>query len=385
MVSTVHMPGGHALHAEYPAYFEAEIGAPPRRARHPGALLAARPGDKLSDILAKVAAQDAAFAVSVSPPHAQAPYDPKKGNPAVHFRLMGDAERIARVEFASLPAAVPVDRLRIGMTVDAMRAVRADLKRINTLDRTEVIWGSPGPVGERPDDARYQTWVRFRDGVIAEIWLTDDAWGDEIRQYSQALYDQKKAAAAPARAALHAARLEEQARLNGSQTLADVEKLLDGWAAEDDTFPRGGAGEPAARLAAWLRGASPDEWHAMAADWNWDNGDEPLIWIARQPDCDKATALLIYWGFDPSFFAARHFMPPADGSHWDMQAAAAVVHIAARWRAGFYRRAEIAWTDVPRKPNLAQLGVDDSMARPLPGRVIEARFDGGHPVAPFIE
>jgi hypothetical protein len=373
------------MRAEYPESFEAEIGVPPRLVRHPGALLAARPGDTLSDVLANVAAQDAAFVVSISPPHAQAPYDPKRGHPAVHFRLMGDGETIARVEFALLPATLAVDRLCIGMPVDALRAARGDLKRVDTLDRNEVIWGSPGKVEDRPADAAYQTRVKFSDGVIAEIWLTLEAWGEEIRQYSQALYDKKKAEKAGARAALHAARLEAQVRLNRSQTLEDVETLLDEWAAEEDRFPRGGAGEPGGALAVWLRSASPDEWHAMAAGWNWDNGAAPLIWIARQPDCDKATALLIYWGFQPSFYAAKDFMPPADGSHWDALAAATVVHIAARWREGFYHRGEIAWSDVPWKPDLAQLGVDESMTVSLRGRVVEAGFGDGHPVAAFYD
>ena len=96
-----------------------------------------------------MAAQDAEFAVSFSPPHAQSPYDPKRGHPAVHFRLMGYGDTIARVEFASLPANLPVDRLRVGMPVDALRGARVDLKRVNTRDRREVIWGSPAKVEER--------------------------------------------------------------------------------------------------------------------------------------------------------------------------------------------------------------------------------------------
>lgn len=53
--------------------------------------------------------------------------------------------------------------------------------------------------------------------------------------------------------------------------------------------------------AKWLKQASPDERHMAACRWNWDYGLAPLIWIIRQPDCDIATALTIYFACNPAY------------------------------------------------------------------------------------
>lgn len=44
---------------------------------------------------------------------------------------------------------------------------------------------------------------------------------------------------------------------------------------------------------------NPDQWHIFALNWNWDDGFQPLQWIIRQNNCDKGTALFIYWHADP--------------------------------------------------------------------------------------
>lgn len=45
----------------------------------------------------------------------------------------------------------------------------------------------------------------------------------------------------------------------------------------------------------WLADQRPEVWHAIARYWNWDNGIEPLEWIASQPECDRGTAQDIFW------------------------------------------------------------------------------------------
>ena len=55
-------------------------------------------------------------------------------------------------------------------------------------------------------------------------------------------------------------------------------------------------------FADWLNRASPAQWHQAADNWNWDYGIPPLQWIASQPDCDLATALLIYYRAEPSYY-----------------------------------------------------------------------------------
>ena len=49
----------------------------------------------------------------------------------------------------------------------------------------------------------------------------------------------------------------------------------------------------------WLARKGPREWHGVAAHWNWDQGVEPLLWVLEQPDCDKGTALSVFWACDP--------------------------------------------------------------------------------------
>jgi Domain of unknown function (DUF4274) len=50
------------------------------------------------------------------------------------------------------------------------------------------------------------------------------------------------------------------------------------------------------KYALWLLTATADERHMAAQCWNWGYGYAPLIWIYRQPDCDIATALHIFFG-----------------------------------------------------------------------------------------
>lgn len=55
-------------------------------------------------------------------------------------------------------------------------------------------------------------------------------------------------------------------------------------------------------LMRYLKSSGLKEWNQVAVDWNCDNGLKPLRWIIEQPECDKGTALLIYWVSDPNYF-----------------------------------------------------------------------------------
>src|SRR5271155_3928056 len=54
---------------------------------------------------------------------------------------------------------------------------------------------------------------------------------------------------------------------------------------------------------AWLQESGPDEWHRWAVDWNWDHGTELFWWIIAQPNCDRGTALSIYYTAQPDYFS----------------------------------------------------------------------------------
>ena len=47
---------------------------------------------------------------------------------------------------------------------------------------------------------------------------------------------------------------------------------------------------------------NPVELHLIAGNYNWDDGAEVLSWIVDSLICDKATAVMIFWHAQPSFF-----------------------------------------------------------------------------------
>ena len=96
-------------------------------------------------------------------------------------------------------------------------------------------------------------------------------------------------------------------------------------------------GEVEHRFYRWLAvEAGPDDWHRFALGANWDFHDPELFeWIAAQPDCDKATALTLFWKASPDY--AVEF-PDARYEHRRLISA-----IRDRWLAGGYSRAELAF------------------------------------------
>lgn len=116
----------------------------------------------------------------------------------------------------------------------------------------------------------------------------------------------------------------------------DPDAVLDEWAAR----------ESHQAFAAWLRGqASADQRHAIAYDWNWDAGEEVLYWIVTRPDCDRATALTIFWLGSPAYFLEFAFdrskVQPYFLNNFDLLA-----EIRERWQRGAYSRAELTYDDL---------------------------------------
>lgn len=94
-------------------------------------------------------------------------------------------------------------------------------------------------------------------------------------------------------------------------------------------------------LAAWLRQANPDDWHQMAESWNWDYGFGPLLWIVRQPECDLATAAMIYYLADPSHYEGPdNDLDPSSEYYW--AGCGLVREIEWRYADEFYSRQMIA-------------------------------------------
>jgi hypothetical protein len=86
----------------------------------------------------------------------------------------------------------------------------------------------------------------------------------------------------------------------------------------------------------------PDDWHRLVLYGNWDFVDASA-WevIVMQADCDRATALAIFWTADPSYyveFEDATAVPAANRSGY-----ALISMIRKRWLAGKYMRAELAF------------------------------------------
>ena len=92
-------------------------------------------------------------------------------------------------------------------------------------------------------------------------------------------------------------------------------------------------------FAHWLvTEAGPDDWHLVADGWDWERGEDPLWWIVTRPNCDRATALMVFWGTRPHLYLGQPDWRAVDVDEYDLYHT-----IRARWAAGFYTRSEIAF------------------------------------------
>jgi hypothetical protein len=51
-----------------------------------------------------------------------------------------------------------------------------------------------------------------------------------------------------------------------------------------------------------LKKGSPEDWHRVAFHYNWDEPLYLLYWIVSQPECEKATALAVFWNGEPTCY-----------------------------------------------------------------------------------
>ena len=88
----------------------------------------------------------------------------------------------------------------------------------------------------------------------------------------------------------------------------------------------------------WLKENGPDEWHRWAISWNWDHGTELAEWIVDQPNCDRGTALSLYYMIQPDYYTRYASVEAAvadgvgHGESIDL-----VMRICEKWRKGAYQ------------------------------------------------
>ena len=90
----------------------------------------------------------------------------------------------------------------------------------------------------------------------------------------------------------------------------------------------------------WLADKDTDVWFEVSQHLNWDNSDRVLDWIISQPRCDKANAAFIFWAADPLY----HLPRIGTSEHWRSEGFELIEKILKNRKAGFYTRAELAWT-----------------------------------------
>lgn len=102
----------------------------------------------------------------------------------------------------------------------------------------------------------------------------------------------------------------------------------------------------------WLLQATAEERHQSALNWNYDNGLDPLFWIIRQKDCEKATALAIFYKFD----LGRHLQIRNSGVKPtnDDEGVGLVEEIASKFSKGFYKASTIYYDGTEYYGNVAR-------------------------------
>lgn len=92
---------------------------------------------------------------------------------------------------------------------------------------------------------------------------------------------------------------------------------------------------------AFMKGRSPDLWHRFADGVNWDTSLEGLYWVVSQPECDRATAAMIFWKGVPSGYDYEDDdQRMGDDPH---AVEPLLKHIAERFNTTGFQRSEIAY------------------------------------------
>jgi hypothetical protein len=93
----------------------------------------------------------------------------------------------------------------------------------------------------------------------------------------------------------------------------------------------------------WLKTeGAPEDWHLFVLGANWDLTDVTLFeWIASQPDCDKSTALVLFWKGQGDYYAK--FENDAEVPPVNIEGYRLTKLIRDRWLNNKYTRSNIAF------------------------------------------
>ena len=100
----------------------------------------------------------------------------------------------------------------------------------------------------------------------------------------------------------------------------------------------------------------PEKLHAYAQTYNWDYGFGGLYRIINSPECDKGTALLIYWLSAPRYFCQyedRSQIPGHGLGNYDF-----VKKVEENYLSGFYQNSEILFNPQWDRTTISSSGYD---------------------------
>lgn len=93
----------------------------------------------------------------------------------------------------------------------------------------------------------------------------------------------------------------------------------------------------------WLKDNSPDDWHRAALDFNWGEPLYLIDWIVRQPECDIATALTVFWLGEPECWLDEEGSNEEESNGFSWLNRKICEYVAQRVAAGGYTRSQIAF------------------------------------------
>ncbi|WP_316014151.1 DUF4274 domain-containing protein [Roseobacter sp. HKCCA0434] len=151
------------------------------------------------------------------------------------------------------------------------------------------------------------------------------------------------------------------------------------------------------RLLGWMKTRGPDDWHRVVSTYNWDNGMRPLLWIARQPQLDRATAHTMFWLTSPEWFLLGKLYRDGGRDPWEAGERELCVTLFDRVRSGSIPEGAFStdhrdfvtaerWESYAlfKGADPAEFRLPDWMHHEIAGRVVDlSGMDEGYPTAFF--
>lgn len=218
------------------------------------------------------------------------------------WEIKTDGGRLSIITFYSgFPSDIPVHQLRMG---DQFRELDKIYPDAGVVVSAKSASGRPLYFISLPDDgAEMLVELGVRNELLKITLCPSGRFREKAPEHWRAMSEfterpaAKRAEDLRRGAELAAARERELATQRRLASITDPDQHLDAWA--EHTLIWGKAEPWLKRYVEWLRAGNFLRWHDAAAHWNWDYGVAPLRWIATRDDCDRATALAIFFDGEP--------------------------------------------------------------------------------------